>query len=195
MAGFALLDRLGLNPRERRLAMILGGVVLGLALFALPIGIEAWVHSRRAAYDEMRTTLTSVQNARAAVRDRQAKKDSILTRYQKRAPALAGYLEQTAREQKLQVVDSVDRPEVPHGKRYTERNTVIHFKKVGMFALGSFLQTLEQSGNAVAVTRLNIRRRPGEPDQYDVEVGVSAYDRSESAKDDSAATKKDEKTL
>jgi general secretion pathway protein M len=33
----------------------------------------------------------------------------------------------------------------------------------------------------VAVSRLNIRKRAGEPDSYDVEVGVSAYDRTETA--------------
>lgn len=193
MAGFNLLDRFGLNPRERRLVVIMAGVLAVIVLLGIPLGMEAWVHSRRDAYEEMRTTLTSVQNARSAVRERQSKKDAILARYQKRAPALAGYLEQAAREQKLQVVDSVDRPETPHGKRYSERNTVIHFKKVGMLALGTFLQTLEQSGTAISVTRVNIRRRTGEPDQYDVEVGVSAYDRNDSAKDEPA--KKDEKTL
>ena len=73
----------------------------------------------------------------------------------------------------------MDRPEVPHGKRYTERNTVIHLKKAGMAAIARFLESIEKSGMAVAVTRLNIRRRAGEPDSYDVEVGVSAYDRSE----------------
>ena len=28
---------------------------------------------------------------------------------------------------------------------------------------------------------LNVRKRAGEPDSYDVEVGVSAYDRTEAA--------------
>jgi general secretion pathway protein M len=191
MAGFAFLDRISLSPRERRLAMILGGVLAAILLVGVPIGIEFWVRTRRDAYEEMRTTLSSVQNARTAVRERQAKKEAISQRYQKRAPALAGFLEQAAREQKLQVVDAVDRPEAPHGKRYVERNTVIHFKKVGMLALGNFLQTLETSGNAIAVTRLDVRKRTGDPDQYDVEVGVSAYDRNESTKDEPA--KKDEK--
>jgi general secretion pathway protein M len=60
-----------------------------------------------------------------------------------------------------------------------ERNTVIHLKKAGMFPIAKFIESLEKSGYAVAVTRLAVRKRSGEPDSYDVEIGVSAYDRSE----------------
>ena len=77
------------------------------------------------------------------------------------------------------MTDSVDRPELPHGKKYNERNTVIHFKKAGMGAIARFLENIEKSGYAVALTRLNIRTRSAEPDSYDVEIGVSAYDRNE----------------
>jgi general secretion pathway protein M len=177
------LDRLNLNPRERRLATILGGIFAFLLLIALPVALQALVHSKRSDNDDLRAALDAVQGARQQVRERQAKKDSITQRYQKRAPALAGFLEQSARAQKLEVTDSVDRPEVPHGKRYSERNTVIHLKKAGMGAIARFLESIEKSGMSVAVTRLNIHKRPSEPDSFDCEVGVSAYDRNEQIKD------------
>ena len=79
------------------------------------------------------------------------------------------------------MTDSVDRPDVPHGKKYVERNTVIHLKKSGMASIAKFLEAIEKSGYPVAVSRLNVRKRAGEPDSYDVEVGVSAYDRIEAA--------------
>jgi general secretion pathway protein M len=173
------LERLNLNPRERRLAIIMGGFLGFLVLIGLPVGLESLVHAKRSDNEELRTALESVQGARAQVRERQMKKDSIAQRYAKRAPALAGFLEQAARAQKLEVTDSVDRPEIPHGKRYVERNTVIHLKKSGMGAIARFLESIEKSGMSVAVTRLNIRKRSGEPDSYDVEIGVSAYDRNE----------------
>jgi general secretion pathway protein M len=177
----ARLNRINLNPRERRLVTLLGGILFFLLFIARPIGLEVLLHSKRSDNNEVRTSLEAVQAARAQVRERQAKKESIVARYQRRAPALAGFLEQSARAQKLEVTDSVDRPEVPHGKRYSERNTVIHLKKAGMGAIARFLESIEKSGMAVAITRLNIRRRAGEPDSYDVEVGVSAYDRNETS--------------
>jgi general secretion pathway protein M len=50
-----------------------------------------------------------------------------------------------------------------------------------MLSLSRFLESIEKSGFPVVVSRLNIRKRNGEADSYDVEVGVSSYDRSEPA--------------
>ncbi len=185
-----------LNPRERRLALILGGVVAFLVLVAIPVTLESLVLSRRGETEDLRSALGAVQAARAQVRERQSKKDNIARRYGKKAPVLAGYLEQTARSQKLEVTDSVDRPEVPHGKRYTERNTVIHLKKAGMYPIAKFIEALEKSTYPVAVTRLGVRKRSGEPDSYDVEIGVSAFDRTDvpAAAPESDKSEKDKDT-
>ena len=174
-----IFERWGLNPREQRIATIAVFVIGGMLLLAVPIGLSSLVGTRRTENEDMRSALTAVNNARAQIRERQERKASIAQRYGKKAPQLAGFLEQNASAQKLQVTDSVDRPDVPHGKKYTERHTVIHFKKSGMAAIAKFLEAIEKSGYPVSVSRLNIRKRAGEPDSYDVEVGVSAYDRTE----------------
>ncbi len=174
-----IFERWGLNPREQRMATI-GVVVLAvMVIVGLVGGLSVTVSSRTSDIEELKTTLAAVQAARGQVRERQSRKDSIAQRYQTRAPTLAGYLEKTARENRLEVSDSVDRPDVPHGKKYTERATVIHLKKAGMLNISKFLEALEKSNYPVSVSRLDIRKRTGEPDSYDVEVGVSAYDRQE----------------
>jgi general secretion pathway protein M len=172
---------LQMNARERRLLGILAFVGALVLLLAVPFGLEAIVRSARSDDDDLRQALSDVQEARGRVRERQVRKDAIAARYARKAPALAGFLEQTARQQKLEVTDSTPLPDVPHGKRYVEHGTDIHLKKTGMLSLSRFLEALEKSGYPVAVTRLNIRKRSGEPDSYDVEVGVSAYDRTEAA--------------
>ena len=176
-----IFERWGLNPREQRMASLAVIVVGVMVLLAVPIGLQTLVSSRRNENDELRNALAAVNNARGQIRERQDRKSSLAQRYGKKAPQLAGFLEQSASAQKLQVTDSVDRPDVPHGKKYVERNTVIHLKKSGMASIAKFLEAIEKSGYPVAVSRLNIRKRAGEPDSYDVEVGVSAYDRTETA--------------
>jgi general secretion pathway protein M len=170
---------LQMNSRERRLVTVLGFVGAVLLLLAIPFGLEAFIRSEQSDNDDLRQALSDVQDARNRVRERQAKKDAIVQRYAKTAPPLAGYLEQTARQQKLEVTDSTPLPDVPHGKRYMEHGTDIHLKKTGMLALALFLESIERSGFPVAATRLNVRKRSGENDSYDVEVGVSSYDRIE----------------
>ena len=105
----------------------------------------------------------------------------LLSRRAKRAPALAGFIEELARAQKLEVTDSVDRAEIPHGKKFTERATTIHLRKSGLLAIAKFLESVETSGYPVTVSQLDLRRRAGEPDSYDIEVSISAYDRVEAS--------------
>jgi general secretion pathway protein M len=176
-----IFERWGLNPREQRVATIALGVLAVFFLLAVPVGLQTLVASRSSDNEELRAALASVNNARGTIHERQERKASIASRYQKPAPQLAGFLEQRASAQKLQVTDSVDRPDVPHGKKFVERNTVIHLKKSGMGPIAKFLESIEKSGYPVEISRLSIRKRSGEPDSYDVEVGVSAFDRAEPA--------------
>lgn len=145
----------------------------------MPIGLEAFIHSGRTDNDDLQQALSDVQDARVRVRERQAKKDAIALRYAKKAPALAGYLEQTARQEKLEVTESTPLPDVPHGKRYVEHGSNVRLKKTGMLALARFLEDIEKSGFPVTVSRLNLRKRSGENDSYDVEAAVSSFDRVE----------------
>ena len=170
---------LQMNPRERRAVSVIAFVGAAVLLLAIPFGLEAFVHSAQSDNDDLRQALSDVQDARGRVRERQARKDAIAQRYSRTAPPLAGYLEEAARKQKLEVTDSTPLPDVPHGKRYTEHGTDIHLKKSGMLPLALFLESIEKSGFPIAVTRLNIRKRSGENDAFDVEVGVSSYDRVE----------------
>ena len=170
---------LQMNARERRLVSVLAFVGAIVVLLAIPFGLEAIVRSSAADDDELRQALSDVQDARSLVRDRQAKRDTIAGRYARKAPELAGYLETAAKAQKIDVTDSTPLPDIPHGKRYTEHGTNVRLKKTGMLALARFLESIEKSGYPMAITKLNIRRRSGEADSYDVEVGVSAYDRAE----------------
>jgi general secretion pathway protein M len=188
----AVFEKWGLNPREQRLATIALFALGVILLLAIPVGLSMMVSSRRAENEEMRETLSAVNGARGKIQERKAKREQIANRYSKRAPSLAGFIEQNASTNKLQVTDSVDRPDTPHGKKYVERNTVVHFKKAGMLSIAKFMESVEKSNFPVSVSRLNIRKRAGEPDSYDVEVGVSAFDRNEPAPA-AGAPKTDEK--
>ncbi len=172
-----------LEPRERKLLGLLLGVMAGLIVLALPIYAWSAVSSARTENDEIRVLIEDVYKARLTVSERKAKQDAVLARYGRPAPALAGFIEDAAKQNGITVADAQDKPEVPHGKRYSERLTVVKMHKVGMLALVKMLERIEQSGHAVAITRLSIRPRAGEPDSYEVELGVSAYDRKPDAKE------------
>lgn len=170
-----------LSARERRLVTGLGAVLCLMLLLLVPYGISSMTRSRRAANKELRDAINRVQASKSVVRARKDKREEIAARYTKKAPKLAGFLEQTAKEQKIEVPESQDKPDVPIGKRYVERATVVRLRRVAGLPLLRFLEKIEGSGYPVAVTRLNVRRRTGDKDSYDVELGVSAFDRNDTS--------------
>lgn len=170
-----------LEPRERRLLTILGSILGVVLLLALPIYVVKTVSDKRAENEQLRTLVDAIYEARAAIGERKAKHDALLARYGRPAPALAGFIEEASRANSISAAESQDRPEAPHGKRYTERMTVVKMHKVGMLALAKMLEKIEQSGFAVVISKLNIKPRSGEADSYEVELGVSAFDRKPDA--------------
>lgn len=184
-----LFERTRLQPREQRMATAAVFVLAAVVLLAIPVGLSMLVSSRTAANEELKEALTAVNQARGKIKERQEKKSSIANRYAKRTPQLGGFIETTAATAKVAIADSVDRPDVPHGKQYNERVTVVHLKNSGLGPIVKFLELLEQSNYPVAVTRLNIRKRSGDADSYGpIELGVSAYDRNAPSTTASPAT-------
>ncbi|WP_437506697.1 hypothetical protein [Sorangium sp. So ce1099] len=169
------LDKL--EPRERRLLTILLGFLAVCVLLLVPIGLASVASGKRTENQEVRDLLQSIYEASGKVSERKAQKDALVARYARPAPPLAGFIEDAAKQQGLAAAESQDRPDVPHGKKYTERVTVVKMHRIGMLGLAKMLERVESSGHPVAVTRLNIKPRAGEPDSYEVELGVSAFDR------------------
>jgi general secretion pathway protein M len=169
------LDKL--EPRERRLLNIFGGLIAAVLLLLLPFALFSMVSSRRSENQEIRDLVQSIYEAEGRMSERKARHDALLSRYAKPAPQLAAFVEEAAKKQGLAAAESQDRPDVPHGKRYTERVTVVKMHKIGMLPLAKMLESIETSGHPLAITRLNLKPRAGEPDSYEVELGLSAFDR------------------
>jgi len=166
-----------LEPRERRLLTVFGGLVVAGVFLLLPFALYQAVSTKRSDNQEIRDLIQSIHEAEGRVSERKARHDALLARYARPAPPLAGFIEDSAKQFGLTAAESQDRPDIPHGKRYNERVSVVKMHKIGMMALAKTIEHIENAGHPVAVTRLNIKPRAGEPDSFEVELGVSAFDR------------------
>lgn len=188
----ALSDRIQqLEPRERQLLGILVTVFAGLLLLAVPAGVAALLGSKRADNEALREAVSSIQASRAQIATRDKEKKEVAQRYANVTPPLASFLEKLAAQSQIEIPESQDRAVVPHGKRFEERSTKIVLRKVGMLNLVKFMEKVAQSGHPVSLSRVNIRKRATEPDSYDVEMIVSAYDRKADEKKKDAKAEKD----
>jgi general secretion pathway protein M len=176
-------------PREQKLLTIFGGIMGVVFLVAAPIALAATTASRKAENNSMREAMTAIAAARSELERIDSARLKIEVRYAHAAPPLAGFLEQAAALNKIEIPESQDRPVVPHGsKRYEERSTKIELQKVGMKNLSLFLETVENSGFPLRVSALSIRKRATENDSWDVSVQISAFDRKTPEKPKPAAS-------
>ncbi len=166
-----------LAPREKRLLLLLAVVAVGIVLVYVPILINQALSSREDDDQALRDAIEKVQGSRGIIRDRDQRKQLLDVKYGKKTPKLGGYLEQLANEQGLEAPETQDRPDIPLGKNFTERSMTARFHKIGGYPMLRIIESVEQSGYPVAITRLGIRKRGGEHDSYDMEIGLSAYDR------------------
>jgi general secretion pathway protein M len=174
----SLADRLrGLEDRERRLLGILVAMVVGAVVLLPPVALYALVHSRRSEVEEIRAAIQAIEDERETVERAKAGKGAIEQRYARPAPPLAAFLASLALEAGVEIPESQDRQAVPHGKRFEERTTKITLRKVGLLKLVKFLEKIEQAGHPVRISQFDIRKRGSEPDSYDVDLVVSAFDR------------------
>ena len=172
-----LRERLqGLEERERRLlGLALLVAVIGVVL-APPIALYAVLHARRGDVEAVRAAVSSIQGQSELIERAKAEKGALTQRYKKPAPQLQAFLAKLASEAGVEIPESQDRQVVPRGKRFDERSTKITLRKVGMLKLVRFLEKIERSGHPVKVSQIDIRKRP-DPDSWDVDMIVSAFDR------------------
>jgi general secretion pathway protein M len=170
-----------LAMRDQRLLnaalLVIGVLVVGV----LPIALTVLVHSRSGDNRALAEAADNISDSRDQIEKTKLEKAVTVQRYSKPAPPLAAFLAGLASEVGIEIPESQDRQAVPHGKRYTERSTKMSLHKVGMLKLAKFMERIEQSGNPIAISSLNIRKRGPEPDMYDVDMTVSAFDRAAAA--------------
>lgn len=168
-----------LAERERKLLAVFGAVFAALLLVLVPILVRLGVSSQAEQNERILEVIQEIVDSRVTLGRKQAEQARVDARYRGVAPPLAGLLAKLADQVQVEIPETQDRSVVPHGKTFKERSTRISLKKVGLLALTNFMEKLEDSGYPVSITRLDIKKRDTGPDQYDVEMHVSAFDREE----------------
>ncbi len=169
-----------MSPREQKLLAALGMVVLAFIFLGTPAYVYSELWSAREHNADIRQLLGRMDKASELLAKRKRERQARALLYAKPAPALASFIESMAQSYGIQVPESTDRADI-EGKGFTERVTVIKMRKVNLLPLVKMLEKIERSGHPVAITMLTIKARATVPDEYDVQLGVSAYDKQGAA--------------
>lgn len=185
-----LQERLAkLEPRERTLLLAFFGAIAAIVFFVVPFYLHRMVQTARDDNQEIRDFIQTVAESRKKIEANKATRDAMLARYAKTVPA--SFIDDAAKSNEVEIAETQKKPDVPHGKKFVEHVQTLKLHKPGMYGLSKMLERIEQSGLPVSVSRLNIKPRAGEPDAYDVELGVSIFERKTDAKSDKSGAKPD----
>jgi general secretion pathway protein M len=183
----------GLGDRERKLLLAFLGIFWVLLLVLVPIWIRMGVSEKVDANRAISEMIQSISDERITIAKRKQLLSRVDARYKRTAPALAGFLANAADRVDLEIPETQDRSIVPHGKTFKERQTRIRLSKVGMRQFSDFMDAIVNAGYPVAISRLEIKRGTN-PDEFDAELDVSAYDREEAKPKSKAPAKKAEES-
>ncbi|MEM6790163.1 MAG: hypothetical protein AAF928_02135 [Myxococcota bacterium] len=177
-----------LSLREKRLLSLLGLVAMLLVVVGGPVYLYFEVSEIQTRNDEIRKVMARIDRAQPVLVERRGEREARLLRFNKPAPPLATFIEKQASAYGLEVPQSKDQPE-REVDGYTQRTTDVKLKKVGLRPLVQMLEKIERSGHPIAITQLVITKMASVPDQYNVTLGVSAYDKPKPKRGSGATAK------
>lgn len=166
-----------LNPRERLLLGLMGLVVALFLLFLVQHGVSSGLDDLQTENEDNADVLREIARNRARFRESERRRRDLDRRYATKAPALQGFLEEKATSRGVEIRDAQDRPEVAHGKQFVERSVQIRLNKVEIRPFVQLMEDVTTSRHPMAITKLRVRRRIAEPNSFDVDMTVSAFDR------------------
>jgi len=174
----SLAEKIGrLEERERRLLALMAVVAFIVLVLLFPLGVTALLHTERGENEELRAAIAQIADSRELIERGRTIRELLDQRYARPAPPLAAFLAGLASEAGVEIPETQDRQSVPHGKRYEEKSSKINLRRVGMLKLARFLERIEQSEHPLSISQLTIRKRGIEPDSYDADLVVSAFER------------------
>ena len=175
----SLADRLrGLEERERRLLGILVAMVVGALVLLPPAALYALVHSRRERGRRNPRGHSGhrgrARHASSVPRRARARSNSVMRvrRRRSRRSSLGSPPKRASKSRKVRTARPCLTASASTSVRRRSR-----LRKVGLLKLVKFLEKIEHSGHPVRISQFDIRKRGSEPDSYDVDIVVSAFDR------------------
>jgi hypothetical protein len=165
----------GLNPRERVLVGMLGGVFAAI-LVLLPLYLVMdGVAQIEVENQELAKVLDELDDSRGALEQSRLERQEALARYTRKAPQLGSFLESTAQVEGLQLREVTDQPPVAIGE-YSRRQARASLSNVNLRPVIKMLAAIERSDYPVSTQRIQVdHSRDG--DTYNFQIGVNAYDR------------------
>jgi hypothetical protein len=171
-------ERFGdLTDREKILAASL------LAVFCVSVAAVSFALVKkktgdlRAAVDENERILSQIKENKETIREQLDRKKEEERKFENAPPQLLGLLDKLGGESGIDIPESRDMPDETIEKKWIHKSVEIKLRKIGLETLVAFMVRIKNQNRnfPLAVNKLNIKKRTGELNSYDVQMMVSTY--------------------
>jgi len=201
MTTVSLKERVGLmassfssmGKRERTLIAGVVGAIVFIVFVILWYVISNSLDERAQRVDNMRRALTIlIQKGDQLRQARMAEARADARIESSSVPLLQGYIDGIAKKVTIDVKEykSLKPRFLDKKKKYRERAIRLRLLGVDLDSLSRFLDRIEGGRGLVMATQLNIVPRTGQPDQLDVDLVVSTYEKVSDKEQDQRKSKK-----
>jgi general secretion pathway protein M len=185
-----------LTDRERILVIAFASVfcvTIAAVSFAL---VKKKTGDLKSTIEENTAILAELKENREELSDKIRLKEQEEARFENPAPPLLGLLEKLGGEAGIDIPESRDLPDEIIGKKWTHKSVEIRLRKIGLDSLVHFMVKIKNENRSypLAVTKMNIKKRAGEPNSYDIQMTVSTYSKKGSTKKKASQKDEDKKT-
>lgn len=105
------------------------------------------------------------------------KKQQEEERFEKAPLHLLGLIGKLAGKAGIEIPESRDMPDETISKKWIHKSVEIRLRKIGLDTLVKFMVNIKNENRKfpIAVTKMNIKKRSGEPNSFDIQMTVSTY--------------------
>lgn len=170
-----------LTDRERRLALILGGV-FGVLVLVVPLVYA--IQSSSAIADEneqIESVLADIDRSRELLKERSQARQAAQSRYARRAPDLSAFLEEQGQLVGLTVARTQPQPDAEIDG-FLRRSVRVDLPSVPLRPSIELMIAVENSEYPVAIEEIHISHPQLGEDRFNVRLSVVAFDRQSTNK-------------
>jgi len=173
-----------LSDRERLLAACLCAALCCTAAAVALALVHRRTSSLEATIEANAKVLRELAAKEGELREQYLKRQRADDRFEAEAPPLLGLLERFAGDAGIEIPESRDMPDETVEKKWVVKSSELKLRKVALETLVKFMSSIKNQNAAfpIAVTKLGVRERAGEPNAYDVQMTVATYAKKEKSK-------------
>lgn len=164
-----------MSDRERRLLTTLALVFLSIGVVLPMYVVVASISDIETENEEIAQVLEDIRRSEPRLQQQKAERHAVERLYNRKAPALGGFLEERAQQYGVSGLGITDQPKLDIGG-YSRRSVRVSLPVVELRPLIEMLADIENSSYPVSIEGIQMtggRMRTG----YTVKLAVNAYDR------------------